>query len=187
MPGDENRRLLQKLVREAARSEAQALAHPAREAKRIGPMPPIEALQAVADHAAHMQQRFTEMLDGHGLEPLEPPGSLSTTLASLRHLVVDRVVDPERAYRTALLDLRHGVEVVKLLGEIARREMLFGLIRWSDDWLCARRTLVARAEAQLTWFVEQEAILADLATIEDVEDDFEPTPISTETDQRDHY
>lgn len=183
MPGDENRRLLQKLVRETARSEAQAVDHPVREGKRIGPMPPVLALQAVADHATQMQERFAAMLDAHDLGPTLPRGGLSAALVSLRHLVVDRVVDPERAYRTALLDLRHGLEVVKLLRELARREMLFGLIRWADDWLGARRTHVARAEAQLGWFAEQEAMLADLASVEDLEDDFEPSAIPTETDR----
>ena len=187
MPGDENRRLIQKLIRETARSEAQALEHPAREAKRIGPMPPIAALQAVADHATVMQERFARILDGHDLETQHARGGIASTFASLRHLVVDRVVDPERAYRTALLDLRHGLEVVKLLREIARREMLFGLIRWSDDWLGARRTLVARVEAQLAWFAEQEAIETALASTEDLEDDFEPAPVPSETDHRDHY
>jgi len=187
MPGDETRRLIQKLVRETARSEAQALDNPGREAKRIGPEPPIDALQAVADHATMMQARLALVLEGHGLGPTVPRGGLSSALVSLRHLVVDRVVDPERAYRTAMLDLRHGIEVVKLLRDIARREMLFGIIRWCDDWLGARRTLVARAEAQLAWFAEREAILEDLATIDDVIDDFEPSPLSTETDQRDRY
>lgn len=187
MPGDENRRLLQRLIRETARSEAHALEHPAREAKRIGPMPPIEALQAVADHVTVMQQRFAMIFEGHDLEPHNSRRGIASALASLRHLVVDRVVDPERAYRTALLDLRHGLEVVKLLREIARREMLFGLIRWSDDWLGARRTLVARVEAQLGWFAEQEALEAELASTEDLENDFEPSPVPTETDHRDHY
>jgi hypothetical protein len=186
MPGDETRRLLQKLIRETARSEAQALAHPLREMKRIGPTPPVLALQVVADHVTLMQQRFSVMLEGHDLTT-HARGGITATLSSLRHLVVDRVTDPERAYRTALLDLRHGVEVVKLLGEIARREMLFGLIRWSEDWLGARRTLVARAEAQLGWFAEQEALAIELASTEDLENDFEPSPISSETDQRDHY
>ncbi|MDX2089965.1 MAG: hypothetical protein SFX73_19065 [Kofleriaceae bacterium] len=60
-----------------------------------------------------------------------------------------------------LLELRHGIEVVKLLRESSRRDELFGVIRWCDDWLAARRTLVARAEAQLTWFaeVDEEAVL----------------------------
>ena len=187
MPGDETRRLLQKLIREAARAEAQALEHPVREAKRIGPMPPIEALQGVADHVTLMQPRFAMILAGHDLGPQHPRGGIAATLASLRHLVVDRVVDAERAYRTALLDLRHGVEVVKLLREVARGEMLFGLIRWCDDWLGARRTLVARVEAQLGWFAEHEAIEPELASTGDLENDFEPAPIPSETDHREHH
>jgi hypothetical protein len=187
MPGDETRRLLLKLIRETARSEAQALEHPAREVKRIGPMPPIDALQGVADHVTLMQPRFAMVLDGHGLETQHARGGIAATFASLRHLVVDRVTDPERAYRTALLDLRHGLEVVKLLRENARREMLLGLIRWCDDWLGARRTLVARVEAQLGWFAEREAILIELASTEDLENDFEPSPLPSETDHRDHY
>lgn len=183
MPGDENRRLLHKLIRETARSEAQAIDHPAREGKRIGPMPPVEALQLVAEHATGMQERLVAMLDAHGLEPALPRGGIGAALVSLRHLVVDRVVDPERAYRTALLDLRHGIEVVKLLRDLARRDVLFGLIRWCDDWLRARRTLVARAEAQLDWFAEQEALLEDLASVEDLANDFEPSAIPTETDR----
>jgi hypothetical protein len=39
--------------------------------------------------------------------------------------------------------------------EVARLEELFALIRWCDDWLNARRTLVSRVEAQLAWFAEQ--------------------------------
>jgi hypothetical protein len=66
--------------------------------------------------------------------------------------------DPERAYRGALLDLRHGVDVVRVLRDVARLEELFALIRWCDDWLAARRTLVARVEAQLAWFAEQPSL-----------------------------
>ncbi len=183
MRGDDNH-LLHRLIRETIRSEALALEYPAREARRIGPMPPIEALQAVADHAMLMQGRFTMVIEGHEVDRQLSPGRISATLGSLRHLIVDRTVDPESAYRAALLDLRHGMEVVKLLRELARREMVFGLIRWSDDWLGARRTLLARAEAQIGWFAELEAVQEELATVEALEDEFEPTPVSTETDLR---
>lgn len=176
MLGEDCRRLVDKLIREIGRSEAQTLEHLVREAARIGPVPPIDALQAVADHAVAMHRRFVVILEAHDLEPLHPRGAITSTLASLRHLVVDRVVDPERAFRTALLELRHGMEIVELLRDLARREMVFGLIRWSDDWLAARRTLVACAEAQLTWYIEREAIMNDLARVEDLE-----------TDHRDHF
>ncbi|HEU0031511.1 MAG TPA: hypothetical protein VFQ53_12820 [Kofleriaceae bacterium] len=50
------------------------------------------------------------------------------------------------------------MEIVKLLREVARRDILFGVIRWCDDWLGARRTLVARVEAQLPWFAEHAGV-----------------------------
>ena len=165
--GDDTRRLLEKLIREAARAEAQAMEAPEREARRIGASPPVEALVEIADHAELMQRRFERMLDGHELQLHVTRGALGSTMTTLRHLVVDRVVHGERSYRTVLLDLRHGIEVVKLLREITRRQMLFGLVRWCDDWLGARRTLVARAEAQLSWFAEQELSGARPATGDD--------------------
>jgi hypothetical protein len=171
--GDETRRLLEKLIRETARAETQAIEHPIREVRRLGTTPPIEALEAVSAHAQTMQSRFTSLLEGHELATQLHRTGLGATLASLRHLVVDRVIDAERSYRTALLDLRHGIEVVKLLREITRREMLFGLIRWCDDWLGARRTLVARVEAQLGWFADQELVEETPANHQDRDSLFE--------------
>jgi hypothetical protein len=150
--GPESLRLLDKLVREITRAELQAIDHPVRERRRLGDSPPVQALRDVALHAGAMQPRFETLLRGHDVALHR--GGLGATLATLRHLVVERVIDAERAYRTALLDLRHGIDVVKLLRDVARREMLFGVIRWCDDWLGARRTLVARVEAQLAWFAE---------------------------------
>ena len=149
----ERRRLIDKLLREVGRAEAQAIEHAPREIKRVGHTPPTAALFDVARHAATMRPRFEEMMRAHDL----PHGRarIRATLSNLRHLVVDRLADAERAYRSALLDLRHGMDVVKLLREAARRETLFGIIRWSDDWLGERRTLVARVEANLGWFAEQ--------------------------------
>ena len=172
--GDDNRRLLEKLIRETVRAEAQAMEAPEREGRRLGATPPIAALVDIADHAEQMQRRFETMLAGHELLLHLTRGALGSTLTSLRHLVVDRVVNGERAYRTTLLDLRHGVEVVKLLREITRRQMLFGLVRWCDDWLGARRTLVARAEAQLSWFADQESLESPTATGVDASESWEP-------------
>lgn len=152
-PQSERRRLLEKLLRELVRSEEQAIEHAPREAKRIGETPPVSALRDVAVHALQLRPRLQHALEGHGLAAGR--GGITATLSTLRHLVTDRIHDAERAYRAALLDLRHGVDVVRVLREVARLEELFGLIRWCDDWLAARRTLVARVEAQLAWFADQ--------------------------------
>jgi len=160
--GPESRRLLDKLVREITRAELQAIDHPVREGRRIGDSPPVLALRDVALHAGAMQPRFETLLQGHDVALHR--GGFGATLATLRHLVVERVVDAERSYRTALLDLRHGIDVVKLLRDVARREMLFGVIRWCDDWLGARRTLVARVEAQLAWFAEDTEVTIGISS-----------------------
>ena len=152
-PQSERRRLLEKLLRELVRSEAQAIEHAPREAKHIDEATPVGALRDVAVHAISMRPRFMQVLDGHNLAASR--GGISATLSTLRHLVTDRIHDAERAYRAALLDLRHGVDVVRVMREVARLEELFALIRWCDDWLAARRTLVARVEAQLGWFADQ--------------------------------
>jgi hypothetical protein len=152
----DRRRLLDKLLRELVRSEAQAIEAAPRESRRIGDAPPVVALRDVAVHAVDMRPRFHQLLDGHNLTSAKQ--GIAATLASLRQLVTDRMQDPERAYRGALLDLRHGLDVVRVLRDVARLEELFALIRWCDDWLAARRTLVARVEAQLAWFAEQPSL-----------------------------
>lgn len=149
----DRRRLLDKLLRELVRSEQQTIDHVPREARRLGDVPPVQALRDVADHAVALRPRFHQMLDGHNLTSAKQ--GVAATLASLRQLVTERIQDPERAYRGALLELRHGLDVVRVLRDVARLEELFALIRWCDDYLGARRTLVARVEAQLAWFAEQ--------------------------------
>lgn len=152
----DRRRLLDKLLRELVRSEVQARDHAPREARRIGETPPVSALRDIALHAVMMGPRLTSVLEAYDVAVAAPAATFST----LRQLVAGRIYDAERAYRAALLDLRHGLDVVRVLREVARLEELFGLIRWCDDWLAARRTLVARVEAQLAWFAEQPALPA---------------------------
>src|SRR5205807_9737509 len=109
-------------------------------------------LPAVAMHAVQLRLSPRQAHEAHGGVGRD---SIVTTLPTLRHRVADPMLDAARAFRAALLDLRHGVDVVRVLREAARLEELFAVIRWCDDWLGARRTLVARVEAQLAWFAEQ--------------------------------
>ena len=147
----ERRRFLGRLVREVSRAELMAAEHAAREARHIGEHAlPVIALRAVAAHAEAMKPRFTTIVSGYDLPAIR--GGIGAALAALRDLFVDRIVQAERAYRIALVDLRQGVDIVKLLREAARGDELLGIIRWCDDWLSARRTLVAHAERELAWF-----------------------------------
>lgn len=147
----ERRLFLSRLVREVARTELMAVEHAARETRRLGEdAPPARALREVAAHASAQRPRFLSMTEAYGV-PGER-GGLGAALASLRDLVVDRIVQGERAHRIALADLRNGLDAVRLLREAARADELLGLIRWCDDWMSARRMLVAHAERALAWF-----------------------------------
>jgi len=149
--GPERRRFLRQIVREISRAELTAIEHAGKEARRLGEdVPPAAALLAIAAHAEAMQLRFAPIVAGYDVESAR--GSLGSTLATLRDRIVDRIVQGERAYRIALLDLGHGLELVKLLRNAARHDQLVGMIRWCDDWLGLRRTLVSHAERQLAWF-----------------------------------
>jgi hypothetical protein len=143
----ERQRMLAKLLLEVGRAEDNAADHAAREERRIGDAPPVEALRDVADHATALRPRFERMVREYELTP-----SYVAAVTPLRDLVLDRVTDPERAFRTALLDLRYGLDLVKLLRDTAWEDEVFGVLRWCDDWLGVRRTLVLRVEAQLPWF-----------------------------------
>ena len=115
----DRRRFLGRLVREVSRAELMTAEHAAREARRIGEHAlPAIALHAVAAHAEAMKPRFITIVSGYDLPPAR--GGIGTALAALRDLLVDRIVQAERAYRIALFDLRQGVDVVKLLREAAR-------------------------------------------------------------------
>ncbi len=140
-------RLLDKIVREVTRAELLAGEHGTRAVRRFGASAVAEALRDVASHANVERGRLIAMLHAHGV--LLQRSTIQATLASLRTRVIDRGLDPAYALRAALLDLQHGIEAVQLLRQLARRDELFGLIRWCDDWLTARRTLVASVEAQV--------------------------------------
>jgi hypothetical protein len=160
--------LLEKLLRELVRAETQATEHAPLMEKRLGECAPVEPLRDIGCHVLAMRPRFELALRGH--QVVVGRGGVGATLSTLRCFVAERVHDPERAYRAALLDLRHGFDVVRVLREVARIEELFALIRWCDDWLDARRTLITRVEAQLPWFAQKPAEPAPDCAPEPLED-----------------
>lgn len=159
----EHRRLLDKLLRELVRAEERATEHALREAQRNGEIEPVIALRRVAEHVAVARPRLEHALLAQGLPGIAT--RLPTSWSNVRWLAIDRMfgtsrhsatpTGADRAYRSALLDLRHAIDVARVLREAARLDELFALIRWCDDWLATRRALVADVEAQLRWFARQ--------------------------------
>jgi hypothetical protein len=149
----DHRRLLDKLLRELLRAEARAIEHADREGRRNGRTAPVDALREVARHATDMRPRLVRALESHGVGGLA--SGHSPSWATVQWLAIDRMFGAERAFRAALIDLRHAIDVTRVLREAARLDEMFAVIRWCDDWLAVRRMLVAHVEAQQAWFARQ--------------------------------
>lgn len=111
--------------------------------------PPALALRDVAQHAESMQPRFFQMVAAHDLHL---HSRVWFALGRWFHGLRPRPTD--RAFQQLVAELHTGVGLVEHIRKRAHRLELFGLVRWSDDWLGARRALIARLAAQLAWFVE---------------------------------
>jgi hypothetical protein len=148
-------KLRAKLCRELAQSERSADVHTRREARRLGDAPPARALTALGDHARAQRLRFEVLAckrqPRRGLQIARAVGDM---FSLLRYTLFDRMIDSERSYRGTLLGFRHGVDVARLLREVAIRMGDQRLVQFCDEWLQQRIELVHGAERQLAWFAD---------------------------------
>jgi hypothetical protein len=144
-----------KLLRELFQAERETAVHPAREARRLGASPPGIALRALAKHGAVALNQLSR-ISAHGRGMRSTLGRLVGESVSLaRYLVVDRVIDAERSYRATLLGLKHGLDLIRLLHEVAERDGDVALALWCEDTLIARESLVEDAERALAWYAAE--------------------------------
>ena len=153
-------RMLRGLCREVVQSETAVRLHCRHEAERLADLPPAVALRASAVHA----EQALKSMPGQGTPeqlPMSIAGTLSATvLSTVQEAIVDRLISSERAYRATLLALREGVDLVRMLKELARVQSEHALEAWCTEWLKARTPLVLDAEVALAWFAQH----ADEAT-----------------------
>lgn len=154
---NELRRLRDKLCRELAQSEHDAVIHTLREAARLGACAPADKLRAIAAHAEHLRPRMDALM-----VPVQPLGIrvgrlVGEVFSGLRHYFFDRMLSAERSYRATLLGLRHGIDVAWLLRDVARRTDHVRLFRFCDDLIAEREVLLREAERALVWFAEHPA------------------------------
>lgn len=150
----ELQRLCAKLCRELAQSERSAVLHTRREARRLGDVPPARALLSIGAHAEQQRARFDGLLVKRDVQSTVLARLVGDLFWSLRHAIFDRLVESERSYRGTLLGLRHGIDVARLLREVALREGDARLMRFCDEWLVERLCLLETAEQELAWFAE---------------------------------
>lgn len=154
------RKLLERLGRELVQAETSARLCCRHEAERLEPAPPAAALRACATHADEALRGMNEQRGGFDLPRSVAGALIGTALASIRGAITDRLLSREQSYRSALLGLRHGVDLVKIMNQLAQREGDVGLVEWTDAWLRVREPLVQEAENLLSWFALHSATAA---------------------------
>jgi len=154
----ELRKLRRKLCRELSQSEHSAIVHTRREAQRLGDVPPAHALLAIAEHAKAERPRFDALVaKRQPMRGIRIGESVGEMFSVLRHALFDRLLDAERSYRGTLLGCRHGVDLVRLLREVAQREHDAHMVQFCDEWLVERRGLLEHAEQAMVYFAERPA------------------------------
>jgi len=132
--------------------------HCRREAERLGDVPPARLLLATAEHADEMLKSMMEHTKRSEL-PLNLAGAaIGMVFSTTREFVLDRLLSSEQSYRGTLLGMKHGVDLVRLINQLAQRAGDFVLLEWTDDWLRRREPLVQEAEARLDWFADNVAV-----------------------------
>jgi hypothetical protein len=154
MTENKSQTLLQHLVRELWQTETSAMRHGRREAGRLGDTPPGRALSASASHAELVLDALPDLARREKLVISGAGIALGNLFSELRDTLLDKLIASERSYRGTLLGLRHGVDVVRALLEVATRSGRSELAAYCGQWLDARVPLVAAIEREMSWFAE---------------------------------
>jgi hypothetical protein len=148
-------KLRSKLCRELSQSEQSARVHPLREARRLGDVPPAAVLRALSAHAERLRPRLESLVRRDQTIGDQLGRSVGSLFSACRHLVFDRLIDTERSYRGTLLGFHHGLDVARLLREVARRAGDSYLEAFCEELIVTRRPLLDQAEATMAWFAER--------------------------------
>jgi hypothetical protein len=149
--------LLVTLTRELFQSERSASLHPLREAERLGDVPPAHALRRVAEHAGGILERLPDLARAHRLPVSHAGKRIGELFSDVRELFADRLIDPERSYRGTILGMRHGIDLVALLGATASAAGDEELAGFCAVWREERLPLVEACAEQLAWFATHPA------------------------------
>jgi hypothetical protein len=149
--------LLNNLARELFQTETSAARHCTREADRLGNTPPALALRSVASHAEKVLAELPALAERNGMVVSKGGIATGELFSQLRDKLADLFIDSERSYRGTLLGCRHGLDVVRLLLQMA---VVLGneeLDSFCAAWLNTRSVLVQQMEDELAWFAKHPA------------------------------
>ncbi|HEY4056483.1 MAG TPA: hypothetical protein VGM39_07730 [Kofleriaceae bacterium] len=154
---DERQNLREKLCRELAQAERDAVIHTERECTRLGDVPPAARMRAISANAKHLQPRLAKLVSAKQPIGFMLGRAVGDVFSATRHYFVDRILSTERSYRATLLGLKHGLDAARLLREVARVDVDVQLAEFCDDLIAQREKLIAAAEHELAWFATHSA------------------------------
>ncbi len=162
---DARRRMLRRLMSELAHSERAAEVHCQREARRYARDLSATALWTICRQARASLARLQELADARTFRLVSRPTSLGVLLQALRDALADRLRSAERSWRSTLLGLRHGIDIVVSLRLVADALGDADVVTFCDELLRQRTPLVKEVENTLWWFAEHpERALATAGT-----------------------
>jgi hypothetical protein len=147
-------RILFSMTRAAAQTERAAMRQCQREADRLRHAASVGGLLAIAQHARASLGILPCVIerDGHVGSLLVGPREASV-FAELREVLSSLLLENERAYRSTLLNLRHGVVLMENVGATARVASSLALSGFCEAWISTRVSLIEQAESELIWLV----------------------------------
>jgi ferritin-like metal-binding protein YciE len=146
--------LLEGTLRELFQAESSATRHPRVEADRLGANSPGDAMEEIALHADSQIERLDELARARGLAPAPAAKGIGRALSVMRNNFADLATTSEQSYRFTMLGVRHGIDLVRMLRQLAVRADDAELKAWSEQWITRRLELIERAEDELAWFAD---------------------------------
>lgn len=142
------------LVHELFQTEESARDHCRVEADRLGDCPPAQVLREVSLHAGDALVELPPLMRRHDLPAGIGGRRVGAALSGVRDYLADVLLSAEKSYRATLLGMRHGVDCIELLMDVAERHGDLDLAAWAELWLERRRPLVEAAARELAWFAD---------------------------------
>jgi hypothetical protein len=135
------------------------------EASRLGTTPPGDVMEEIAAHADGQIEKLDELAVARGMTPASGAKTIGSAFSVIRDNLADLTTTTEQSYRVTMLGVRHGIDLVRMLRELALRASDESLKQWSEAWLSRRLELAEQAETELAWFVANpERALAPVRT-----------------------
>jgi hypothetical protein len=146
--------LLTTLFPEFFQTERSAERHPELEAQRLSDTPLAAPLRAVSEHATSSLVELSRLAVARRHETSRFGQKLGRLFSTIRDRIADQLIDAERSYRGTLLGIRHGLDLVVLVGAVARAQGDAELAEFCDRWLETRTRLANELQARLVWFAQ---------------------------------